>query len=192
MVFITGDLITDHNDPLYACLVELKRLRSGTGIWGCMGNHEMYSRCQNYTKQQAALMGMDFLRYERRVVAFGAARLNLIGVDYQKLGMQLPSVEQMVQPDTFNLLLSHTPVIFPTAAKKGVDLTLAGHTHGGQINLEVAGRNINLVDLVTPYTKGLYRNGHSAVYVNSGLGTIGVPMRIGAPPEITVIRLCNS
>jgi predicted MPP superfamily phosphohydrolase len=89
-------------------------------------------------------------------------------------------------------LLSHNPDVFPVAAQKGFDLTLAGHTHGGQINVEILGENLNVADFFTPYTKGLYTSGSSSVYVNSGLGTIGMPVRIGAPPEITLIRLCSS
>jgi predicted MPP superfamily phosphohydrolase len=82
--------------------------------------------------------------------------------------------------------------VFPVSARKGFQLTLAGHTHGGQINIEVANTNLNIVDFVTPYTKGLYQKPGSSLYVTSGLGTIGVPVRLGAPPEITLLRLCAS
>ncbi len=99
---------------------------------------------------------------------------------------------ELVEPGVFNLLLSHNPDVFPVAARQGFDLTLAGHTHGGQINLEIAGSNLNIADVTTPYTKGFYQLTNSSLYVNSGLGTIGVPVRIGAPPEITLIRLCDS
>jgi predicted MPP superfamily phosphohydrolase len=98
----------------------------------------------------------------------------------------------MVVPDAFNLLLSHNPDVFPVAEKQGFQLTVSGHTHGGQINLEVLGRNLNVVDLVTPFTKGTYHINSSSLYVNSGLGTIGVPVRLGSPPEVTLITLCNS
>lgn len=192
MVFVTGDLISDEYDPLDTCLEELKRLRSGTGIWGCMGNHEMYAQCQTYTKRAAHRLGMDFLRDETRALKFGNSRLNLLGIDYQHPGKRLPWLAEMTDNDAFNLLLSHNPTVFPEAAKNKIDLTLSGHTHGGQLNLPIGTKNVNIVDLITPYTKGLYRKESSAVYVNSGLGTIGVPMRLGAPPEITVIRLCNS
>ena len=94
--------------------------------------------------------------------------------------------------DEFNLLLSHNPDVFPVAAKQGFQLTLAGHTHGGQINIELGHTNLNIADVFTPYTKGLYQTPESAIYVTSGLGTIGVPVRLGAPPEITLIRLCAS
>jgi uncharacterized protein len=192
LLFVTGDLITSKRDPLDDCLTELARLRSGNGIYGCMGNHEAYAKCQTYTKRVAHRLGMDFLRYENRLLTFANSKLNLIGIDHQFVPNRLPGVEVLRNPEAFNLLLSHTPAIFPLAEKQKMDLTVSGHTHGGQINLEIAGTNFNLVDLTTPFTKGLYRRGESALYVNSGLGTIGVPVRIGAPPEITVIRLCKS
>ena len=75
---------------------------------------------------------------------------------------------------------------------KGYDLVLAGHTHGGQVNVEIFEKNLNIASFVTPYTKGLYTGAASAVYVNSGIGTIGMPIRLGAPPEITLITLCDS
>jgi predicted MPP superfamily phosphohydrolase len=125
-------------------------------------------------------------------VRFGDSRLNLVGVDHEFFPPYLVGMKELVAPDEFNVLLAHTPEVFETAQTHGFQLTLSGHTHGGQINLEVAGKNYNLVALDTPYTKGLYRRGASAIYVNSGLGTIGIPARIGAPPEISVIRLCNS
>jgi len=192
LAFITGDLITTEEDPLDTCLLELSRLRSATGVWGCMGNHEMHARVQRYTKARARELGMDFLRFEQRSLKFGNSRLNLLGVDYQNWRLNMPKIDELLSKDTFNLLLAHTPEVFPDAAAKGVQLTLSGHTHGGQINLELLGANLNVVDLDTKYTKGLYTLSGSSIYVNSGLGTIGVPLRIGAPPEITVIRLCNS
>ena len=136
---------------------------------------------------------MHFLRREATSFQFGAHRLNLVGVDYQPLHtVYLENVEKLVSQDAFNLLLSHNPDVFPVAAQKGFDLTLSGHTHGGQVNVEILGENLNIAEFFTPYTKGLYKAGSSSVYVNSGLGTIGMPIRIGAPPEITLIRLCSS
>ena len=192
LAFITGDLITTKYDPLDRCLLELRRLRSTSGIWGCMGNHELYSKVQAYTAAKARELDMRFLRREAESLRFGQSRINLVGVDFERRAPYLEGIEELVARDQFNLLLSHTPEVFPVAAKKGFDLTLSGHTHGGQINLELLGTNLNVVDLHMPYTKGLYTLPKSAVYVNSGLGTIGIPVRIGAPPEITLIRLCSS
>jgi uncharacterized protein len=193
LAFITGDLITNKRDPLDRCLLQLSRLRSSSGTWGCMGNHELYAKVQNRTKTKAQALGMYFLRGEAAPLKFGNSRINLVGVDYQRQGEPyLEEVDDLVSRDSFNLLLCHNPDVFPVAARKGFDLTLAGHTHGGQINLEILGANLNMADFFTPYTKGLYTLPNSRIYVNSGLGTIGMPVRIGAPPEITLIRLCST
>jgi hypothetical protein len=191
VVFVTGDLITTPQDPLDTCIAGLGQLRSASGIWGCMGNHEYYAGAEEYAKRKAARYGVDFLREEARSLQFGTSRLNLVGVDFRPW-QHLTEADGLVESGQFNLLLAHTPEIFPYAAKKGFDLTLSGHTHGGQINIDVLGTNFNIVDLHTPYTKGLYRLPNSMIYVNSGLGTIGLPVRIGAPPEITLVTLCNS
>lgn len=193
LAFITGDLITGARDPLDECLLELGRLKASSGLWGCLGNHEKLAYVSDYATRQALKQNLFFLRHRAETLKFGDSRINLVGVDHQyKNEGYLKGVEQLVKPDEFNLLLSHNPDVFPVAAKQGFQLTLAGHTHGGQINIEVAHTNLNIVDLVTPYTKGLYEKPGSSLYVTSGLGTIGVPVRLGAPPEITLIRLCAS
>ena len=78
-------------------------------------------------------------------------------------------------------MLSHNPDVFPVAAAQGYDVTIAGHTHGGQVDFEMLHQHMNVARYFTPYVRGLYREGKSSVYVSSGLGTIGVPVRIGAP-----------
>jgi predicted MPP superfamily phosphohydrolase len=92
-------------------------------------------------------------------------------------------------PDTANILLSHNPNSFDRASDLGIDLTLAGHTHGGQVTLEFIHPGLSPSRLITPYVQGWFRKGASQLYVNRGIGTIGFPIRLGAPPEITVFEL---
>ena len=92
-------------------------------------------------------------------------------------------------PGAANLLLSHNPDVFPVAVKKGFDAMLSGHTHGGQITVEILDRSIDLASFATPYVAGLYRLEGRSCYVTAGIGTIAVPVRIGALPEITLARL---
>jgi hypothetical protein len=123
---------------------------------------------------------------------FGAARLNLAGVDYQPFGERpLVRTAELIEDGAFNLLLCHTPVPFDRAAQLGFDLTLSGHTHGGQLNLELGRENLTFVRLYTPYIRGLYRQLGKQLYVSRGLGTVGVPLRLGADPEVTLLRLCS-
>lgn len=192
IAFITGDLISDRFDPLDTCLEELRRLKAVAGLWGCLGNHELYSGLERATTLKARALDIFFLRQRAESLRFGNSRIQLSGVDYKPHAPYISNASELLAPDDFNLLLAHTPEAFPEATAKGFDVVLSGHTHGGQINLDLMGANLNIVDLKTPYTKGLYKRENSLLYVNSGLGTIGVPVRIGAPPEITLIRLCNS
>jgi uncharacterized protein len=193
LALITGDLITTAWDPLDRCLLELRRLRAASGIWGCMGNHERYAQAEAYTQQQARRLGMQFLRSERTSLKFGNACLNLVGVDYQPFREPyLEGIGQLASMESFNLLLSHNPDVFPVAAQEGFDLVLAGHTHGGQINVEILSQDINVTRFFTPYTKGLYSGPLSSLYVNCGLGTIGMPVRLGARAEIGLLRLVRA
>jgi predicted MPP superfamily phosphohydrolase len=188
---VTGDLISRRGDPLDACLRQLARLRAEAGVLGCLGNHEVYTRTEDYVTTEGRRIGIEFLRGQARQLRFGSAVLNFAGVDYQKYrSPYLVGAEQMVAPGAINILLSHNPDVFPVAASQGYDLTIAGHTHGGQVDVEILHQHIDVARCYTPYVLGLYRDGPSSVYVSSGIGTIGVPIRIGAAPEISLIQLC--
>ena len=190
LALVTGDLISVRRDPLDKCLRQLKRLRAEAGILGCHGNHEIYARSEAYTTEAGRRMGMDFLRSESRVLRFGTAEMNFAGVDYQPRSKPyLAGAQTLKQPGMLNVLLSHNPDVFPVAARQGYDLTISGHTHGGQVNFEILDRSINVARFFTPYIYGLYREGAAQVFVTRGIGTVGVPVRFGAPPEIALIRL---
>ena len=92
-------------------------------------------------------------------------------------------------PGATNILLQHSPDVFPVAARQGYNLLLAGHTHGGQVTVEILDQSINPARFFTPFVYGTYRMGDATAYVTRGIGTIGVPARIGAPPEISLLRL---
>jgi predicted MPP superfamily phosphohydrolase len=123
-------------------------------------------------------------------------------------------VELLIRKDIPNVLLSHNPNSFRRAAELGVELSLAGHTHGGQIQVEILDHRLSPARFITDYVAGLYlrplfttartvasqkflnattlQGSHSAVYVNRGLGTVGAPVRLGVPPEISLLTLRRS
>ncbi len=197
LTVFTGDLITEMGDPLDDAIRELVRLRASDGVLGCMGNHEEYVGCRNYLQRQAARAGLIFLRHAASRIRRGNATLNIVGVDYQRSTSRenyLPHMERFVIPGATNLLLSHNPDVFPTALQRGFQAVLSGHTHGGQVNVEILHQNLNPARFRTPYTSGLYRLGEAderqaSCFVTNGIGTIGVPVRLGAPPEIALLRL---
>jgi hypothetical protein len=189
---ITGDLISTHGDPLDACIRQLTRIKADAGVFGCNGNHELYAGVEGYTARACGRVGIRFLRHEACALRFGNSVLNLAGIDYQPFGHRyhyLRGVEQLLVPGACNVLLSHNPDVFPVAAQQGYNLMLSGHTHGGQVTVEILDQSISAARFFTPYVYGVYREGAATGYVTRGIGTIGLPARLGAPPEISLLRL---
>jgi predicted MPP superfamily phosphohydrolase len=192
LTLVTGDLITGFGDPLDAALTELGRLRADAGVLGCLGNHEAYAECEEYTTAQARRRGVVFLRQEAHRLRWGNGVLNVAGVDFQSFrrkNLYLRDADRLIAPGVSNLLLSHNPDVFPLAVRQGYDAVVSGHTHGGQVTVEILNQTLNLARFYTPYVAGLYRLDGRSCYVTAGIGTIGMPVRMGAPPEITLLRL---
>jgi predicted MPP superfamily phosphohydrolase len=213
LAVVTGDFISGEGDPLDVCIRELSKLHAPLGVWGCNGNHEIYADAEADAERLFRENGMQLLRARNIVIEHKGASFNLLGVDYQRdhmvaggsTGPMLREIEPLIRRDMPNILLSHNPNSFHRAAELGIELSLAGHTHGGQVKVEIVDHSISPARLITPFVAGLYhlpmadnhgsttsrRNGSSnaALYVNRGLGTLGFPVRIGAPPEITLLKL---
>src|SRR5690606_18724147 len=90
------------------------------------------------------------------------------------------------------VVLAHDPKLFPELARRGADVVLAGHTHWGQVALPFAPTRLNLGQLAYRLTAGEHRDGDATLVISPGLGTTGPPLRFGAPPEITVVRLARA
>jgi hypothetical protein len=190
LAVVTGDLITRVGDPLEQTIDRLAALKADAGIWGCMGNHEDFARSKGFTESYGRQRGIEFLRQSQQSLRFGDATINISGVDYQwQSRPYLVKAEELIEPGTLNLLLSHNPDVFPKAAKLGYDLILGGHTHGGQVTVEIVEQWVNAGHFFTPYVAGDYHIGNAALYVSRGIGTVNLPMRIGALPEVTLVRL---
>ena len=215
---VTGDFITGANDPLDDCIAEIRRLSAPLGVYACNGNHEIYADAEDRAEDLFTRDGMKLLRHQNAAISFRGAQLNLIGVDYQRERAPggrrmsaLAGVETLVRKDAPNILLSHNPNSFNRAAELGIELSLAGHTHGGQIQVEILDHRLSPARFITDYVAGLYmrplftpaktvasqkflhattlQRPHAAIYVNRGLGTVGAPVRLGVPPEISLLTL---
>ncbi len=198
LIVLTGDFVTWDPYTQKPVVEALSGVRAPFGIFGCLGNHDAWAGVEDSIAQLFRHVGVRILRQERVEIARGGESLHLIGVDFQsrrQIGPTSPTlhilggVDRLMVPGEVNILLSHNPDTFDRAAELGVDLSLAGHTHGGQVALEFINPQLAPSRIVTPYVSGWFQKNGSQLYVNRGIGTIGVPIRLGAPPEITVYEL---
>jgi hypothetical protein len=198
LTVLTGDFVTFDPSTQQPVVEALSGLRAPFGVFGSLGNHDAWSGVEDSIAELFRQAGVRILRGTNVEIAVGADSLNLIGVDFQshrRFGPSAPvvrllgNIESVIARDRVNILLSHNPDTFERATELGIELSLAGHTHGGQAALEFISPEIAPSRLVTPYVAGLFHKPGSQLYVNRGIGTIGIPIRIGAPPEITLYSL---
>jgi predicted MPP superfamily phosphohydrolase len=136
--------------------------------------------------------GVRILRDESHVIHRGDASLALLGID--DTGNASSAIQRIARASTnidehsTKLLLCHRPYFLPEASHTGIHLMLSGHTHGGQVVLGRFGdMTITPAALASPYVAGLYNEGMTQMYVSRGVGTVGIPVRVNCPPEITRI-----
>jgi len=188
IIAITGDLVDGSVPDLAPHVAPLGELRARHGVFFCTGNHEYYSGAEAWTEHLGTL-GIRVLGNEHAVLDHDGASIAIAGVnDWTSArfghGHDLEGA-LAGKPDAVPvILLAHQPKHIHEAAERGVTLQLSGHTHGGQIfpfNY--------LVHLAQPYVQGLHDHEGTMLYVSSGTGFWGPPMRLAVPAEITELRL---
>jgi predicted MPP superfamily phosphohydrolase len=188
LVVLTGDYLSWDPAAQEEVVQALAGLRAPYGVFGCLGNHEVITETEGSITRLFAAQDIRILRQERASIQLRGETLNLIGVDDSQ--PDLKGIEHLVIPDTVNILLVHNiGADFDHAVELGIDLTLMGHTHGGQLSIEFLHRGLSFARLETPYVSGWYEKSRGRLYVNRGIGTTLVPIRVGARPEITVFEL---
>ncbi|MCU0560875.1 MAG: metallophosphoesterase [Desulfobacterales bacterium] len=187
---LTGDYVSNSIAFLPGCLEEMARVRARWGTFATLGNHEHWVAGVGELRDLFERHRIPLLQNEHRVVATGRGSFAVAGIDDLRSGRpDLGAALSGLDPSTPTILLSHRPEIFPRAAAAGVEITLAGHYHGGQVKLTLPGRDLSLAHLRTPYPEGLFRLGPAHLYVSRGIGTTFTPVRLNAPPEVTLLEL---
>lgn len=193
-VALTGDFLgaAAGATALIPIVMEIGRDRV---VYGVLGNHDYLPQVNTRSlANDLARAGVRLLVNGADVIRHRGRRVWIIGVDdphtgrddlQQALSHVLPPAGEQGEP---RILLAHSPDIFPAAARAGVDLVLAGHTHGGQICLPGG------VPIITNtrrgrFGAGLFRRGRTTMFVTRGIGTSGLRGRLFCPPEIAVVRL---
>lgn len=190
LIAFTGDLVDGSVDYLSDDVSPLVDLVAPLGKFFVTGNHEYYSGVDHWLPVIEGL-GFVCLMNEHQVIERDGAQLTIAGVTdltaYQIVPDQASNPEAALAgapAETPKILLAHQPGSIFDAQRLGVDLQLSGHTHGGQIipfNYVAAKAH--------PYIAGMHNHNGTWIYVNRGTGYWGPPMRLGVPPEITLLEL---
>lgn len=189
LVAYTGDIIDGNAHQYHREIEMLGKIPSRLGSFYVTGNHEFYWQPEDIFK---ALQNLDItiLMNQSQILELGDSLLQISGlVDpaARMLSMDGPNFDKLTQdqdPKAFQLLLAHQPFLADEACKKGFDLQLSGHTHGGQF----FPWNV-LIHLFQKYNIGLYQLGKMQLYINQGTGYWGPRLRLGTYCEVTEITL---
>jgi uncharacterized protein len=197
LVLLTGDFITRGSVTFFAAhhaafrCAEILRMLAAPQVYAVLGNHDVAVNAslvlEALTQFHIPVLVNKYVAIER-----SDSRLWLCGLEDP--GTSHPDMNQAVPetPDAPVILMAHEPDYADTVMQhprgKFVDLMLAGHSHGGQVRLPWAGPLI-LPPMGQKYVQGHFHFDQMQLYVNRGLGTVGLPFRLNCPPEITVLTL---
>jgi len=200
-VCLTGDFVSEAPDsPQFPINAAWQCAQILTGIecrqiYGILGNHDVIVGSDEVTKAMRT-HGVTMLRNEYVAIERGGSRFWLAGVDDPLKGTPDPAaaIPERIRnvPKEPVILMCHAPDyvddLITQPAGKAVSLVLSGHTHGGQVRVPFVGP-LTLPELGRKYVEGYFRLGNTQLYVNRGIGTVGVPFRFDCPPEITLLTL---
>ncbi len=190
LILPTGDYL-DHARKLEGALNFVKLLRCEGGIFAVQGNWEYWSRLEGEPlRRRLAKAGVELLIDECRDLLIRGIPLSILGIDYPSASHSLDKIRQAATSNRLNIALSHVPAFGHDKLDSLADLILSGHTHGGQIRLPFI-RPVYLPRFSSPFVAGLYRvtANHIPLYVNRGMGTSVLPVRLFCQPEITLLQL---
>jgi len=189
MFVLTGDYSTSYRRYIEPCAEALSTLSAPEGVWAVLGNHDHYTDPELTTRalqrQHIAVMNNVNTTLRR-----GSDAIQLSGIDdWTWNATDWVRAFAGLNANTPTILLSHQPTVLDFEQTKNVSLILSGHTHGGQLNFPLLGAPASLFTKDMRYARGLFRRGETQLYVSTGTGVIGLPLRLGVRPEIAVLRL---
>ncbi|MGB7364179.1 MAG: metallophosphoesterase [Rhodococcus sp. (in: high G+C Gram-positive bacteria)] len=188
LVIIAGDLVDGTVDLVGPELQPLARLSAPMGVVVTSGNHEFYAGDGGAWLDLYDSLGLTVLRNENVPLTRGAQTIDLVGIGDltapEPYEPDLRAALEGTDPDRFQLLVAHQPKQALEASDLGVDMQVSGHTHGGQIWPVVY-----VVPLQQPSVQGVDTIGNTTLYTTRGAGTWGPPVRVAAPPEISLLEL---
>lgn len=189
MFVLTGDYSTSYRRYIEPCAEELSRLIAPEGVWAVLGNHDHYTDPE-LTTRALQRQHIAVLNNANTTLQRGSDAIQLSGIDdWTWNGTDWVKAFSGLKTNTPTILLSHQPTVLDFEQTKDVSLILSGHTHGGQLNFPLLGAPARFFTTDLRYARGLFRRGDTQLYVSTGTGVIGLPVRLGVRPEIAVLRL---
>ncbi|GAB3198164.1 putative MPP superfamily phosphohydrolase [Pontibacter aydingkolensis] len=210
LVFFTGDLVNNLASEVENHIPALSQIKAKDAVYSVLGNHDYAdyvrewphpnAKAENLKRMIAthSQMGWQLLLNENRIIEKDGEKIAVLGVEnwgnrvgFPKYG-RLEDAYKGTEGTPFKVLLSHDPSHWDGEVNQNyndIDLTLSGHTHGMQFGVNIPGFKWSPVQYVYKQWAGLYKKGQQHLYVNTGLGFIGYPGRVGFLPEITVFEL---
>ncbi len=205
IVVITGDFVTWSADFAKSAAQQLSRLTSRYGVYGVLGNHDVWADPDRVAQVHEAL-GIKMLRDEAVGIDAGTSRLWLVGLEdagYSCYGgrnadtfdrewaPKVRVVDDILAPldEMPRILLVHNPDMNDLLSGRRIDLALSGHTHGGQVRLPVVGAPYLPSCRGQKYAGGLAAGPGWPVFVSRGVGMTGIPVRLNCRPEIGFLTL---
>lgn len=207
-ILIPGDFTNSNKMEVHPLATALKNLKAPKGIYGTLGNHDYFSDSEYIAEVISNETPVKLLRNSSELIKINNKDLMLMGCEDTRQSSNFDPVVIGYFTNTYSaaeakakdlnlnfkntpkIILFHKPYFFEEMKNTDIDLVLSGHTHGGQIVLGKFGSlNLSLAGAVSKYISGLYESGNSKMYVSRGIGSVGLPIRINCPPEITKITL---
>ena len=189
MFVLTGDYSTSYRRYIEPCAEALSTLSAPEGVWAVLGNHDHYTDPE-LTTRSLQRQHIAVLNNVNTTLRRGTDAIQLSGIDdWTWNATDWARAFSGLKTNTPTILLSHQPAVLDFEQAKDVSLILSGHTHGGQLNFPLLGPPARLFTKDIRYARGLFRRGETQLYVSTGTGVIGLPLRLGVRPEIAVLRL---
>jgi predicted MPP superfamily phosphohydrolase len=195
LIAVVGDLIDDFAADVSLYSAALGDLAAPLGVYIVAGNHEVYAGWDKVLPRLRTL-SHTVLVNESRVVEHKGVQLAIAGTGDPAAGhlpgpgVPAPDISATlarIPAGIFTIVLAHNPALWPPLATSGVPLTLSGHTHWGQFSINRTGWSLASVFL--ELAMGPYRRGESLLYVSPGTNYWGIPFRVGARAEVSILTL---
>lgn len=200
LLVITGDQVDDYAEDISHFAAAFGGLRAPLGVFAVAGNHDVYAGWREVHRGMSAMairvLVNEAVELSHRGVAFwlgGTGDPAGLGGPFGPDRSVAPDVRRTVgniPAGAFAIVLAHNPALWPSLAEHGVQLTLSGHTHYGQLSIPRIGWS--LASLFLEHAMDWHARAGSLLYINPGTNYWGLPLRLGALPEVTIIELART